>query len=64
MITINDLDHITIEGIDLSDYPELCDAFIASARWRDTGKELTEQELRQIDIAELHDLALLDALSL
>ena len=36
---------IEVEDIDLKDYPDFCDAFIASARWEDTGEDLTEAEL-------------------
>lgn len=34
-----------IDGIDSRDYPDFCDAFIASAYWADTEEELTEAEL-------------------
>ena len=39
-------DSITIEGIDTSDYPDFCDAYISSAEWED-GTELTEEELEE-----------------
>jgi hypothetical protein len=43
-----DFDNVTdieIDGIDTSDYPDFCDAFILSAVWKDTGIELNEDEL-------------------
>ena len=40
---LNRLDDIEIEGIDYKDYPDFCDAFIASATL--DGEELTEDEL-------------------
>ncbi len=55
-IRIKELTDIEIEGIDLWDYPDLVDAFIASAAWRDTGIELTEDELEQIDPDEAYEL--------
>ena len=39
------LDDIEIEGVDPSDYPDFCDAFISSATWKDTGEDLTDDEL-------------------
>ncbi len=61
--SIKAIKDITIEGIDLADYPDLCDAFIASARWRSSGRELTEDELRQIDPAESQDAIIREILS-
>ena len=34
-----------IEGIDTRDYPDFVDAHITAAYWKDTGEELTEEEL-------------------
>lgn len=39
---------VEVDDIDTKDAPDFCDAFIASARWEDTGEELS--------IAELEDL--------
>lgn len=36
------LENIEIEGIDIKDYPDFCDAFIAYAEYN--GEELTENE--------------------
>lgn len=60
-ISVNDLRNITIDGIDIRDYPDLCDAFIESACWKSTGDILTEDELDRIDPEEVSELALLEA---
>ena len=39
---------VEIDGLDPKDCPDFCDAYIASATWKDTGKELTEQELEDL----------------
>ena len=39
---------IEISGIDTKDHPDYVDAYISSANWKETGKELTEEELDQI----------------
>jgi len=38
------IEDIEIEGVDTKDYPDFVDAFVSSARWKDTGKNLTEDE--------------------
>ena len=38
-----------IDGIDTQDYPDFCDAYIAGARYTDTGAELTDSELEQLE---------------
>jgi len=40
---------IEVSGIDHDDCPDYCDAFIESARWADSGKELTEEELEEVN---------------
>lgn len=60
IISISELENIRIDGIDPGDYPDLCDAYIASARWNATGEELTEEELTRIDPGEVNQLALLE----
>jgi len=37
------LTNVEVEGIDMSDYPKFCDAFIASATYK--GRQLTDAEL-------------------
>ena len=40
---------VEVEDVDPKDYPDFCDAFIASARWGDTGEDLTEAELNALN---------------
>lgn len=56
-----DIDHgsIEIEGIDMNDYPDFVDAYIAAANF-DDGTPLTDEELNQLNdemADEIHDLA-------
>ena len=39
-----DVSTIEIDGIDMNDYPDFCDAYMASAQYQD-GTELTDDEL-------------------
>lgn len=36
---------LRIEGIDMRDYPDFCDAFISEAFYADTGEPLTDDDL-------------------
>jgi len=40
---------VEVEGIDMSDYPKLCDAHISRAMWGDTGEELTDTEIEELN---------------
>lgn len=40
---------IEIDGIDTTDYPDFCDAFICSAIWKDTDQYLTDAELEVLN---------------
>lgn len=40
---------VEVEDIDTKDAPDFCDAFIASARWEDTGELLSEPELEDLN---------------
>ena len=40
------LENIEIDGIDMSDYPDFCDAFLLAASYK--GRELTEEELEYV----------------
>ena len=56
-----DIDHgsIEIEGIDMNDYPDFVDAYIAAANFED-GTPLTDEEIDQLNdemADEIHDLA-------
>lgn len=44
---------IIVEGKDWTDYPDFCDAYIASAIWADTGECLTDDEIDLLN--EVHD---------
>lgn len=57
-INVSELEDIELDGVDISDYPDLCDAFVSFARWKDTGVELTDEELERIDGGEVSEMAL------
>ena len=38
-----------VDDIDTKDAPDFSDAFIASARWEDTGELLSEPELEELN---------------
>ena len=40
---------IEVDDIDMSDYPDFCDAFASDAKWEDTGKPLTDDELEEFN---------------
>ena len=40
------LDDIEIDGINMGDYPDFCDAFLVGASYK--GRELTEDELEYV----------------
>lgn len=37
------IEDVEVDGIDTSDYPDFCDAYIASATYK--GREMTDEEL-------------------
>lgn len=41
------IDNIQVEGIDTKDYPDFCDAYIASADY--DGVPMTEEQLANLD---------------
>jgi hypothetical protein len=43
------------EGVEGSDYPDFCDAYIIEAYWED-GSELTEAEIEAIDDVTRYEL--------
>jgi hypothetical protein len=49
MIDFNNIEDIQIDGIDINDYPDFVDAFLGDAIWKDSGKELTDEELEDIN---------------
>ena len=36
---------LAVDGVDLKDHPDYCDAYFCSATWADTGATLTDDEL-------------------
>jgi hypothetical protein len=48
MINIADIEDIEIDNVYGDDYPHFTDAFVCSARWRDTSIELTDNELEEL----------------
>ena len=42
-----EVENIELDGVDTKDYPDFTDAFVSSAQWVDTGKELSEAELEE-----------------
>ena len=45
-ISINQITNVVLDGIDMSDYPKFCDAYIVSADI--DGKPATEAEIESI----------------
>ncbi len=41
------IDDVELDGVDTRDYPDFCDAFIASATYK--GKEMTEKQLEKLN---------------
>ena len=39
---------VKVDGIDMKDYPDFVDAYIDSAKFVSSGKELTDVELEQL----------------
>ena len=40
---------VEVDGVDTRDAPDFCDAFICDARWADTGDQLTDAEIDQVN---------------
>jgi len=47
---LNYVDCIELDGVDTSDYPDFCDAFICYAEYK--GVEMTEEELNELNDVE------------
>lgn len=56
-IDFKQVSNYNIEGVDTMDYPDFCDAFIASCDYK--GREATEEELEAINdqCDFIHELA-------
>ena len=39
---------IEVDGVDTGDYPDFCDAYFSHAVWQDTGEDLTEDQLIEL----------------
>lgn len=62
MFNINEIDNITMGGIDNNDYPDFCDAYIESCTYQ--GKDMTEKQLDDLNEHEtefVHRIALFNA---
>jgi hypothetical protein len=44
---INQLDDIQLDGVDIKDYPDFCDAYVESASFK--GVELTDEQLDELN---------------
>ena len=42
------VENIEVDGVDTSDYPDFCDAYFSHAVWKETGIELTDDELEKL----------------
>lgn len=40
---------VEVDDVDTRDYPDFCDAFISNARWADTGDQLTDAEIDEVN---------------
>lgn len=46
---LDQIDAVEVDGINMRDYPDFCDAYISYAEWKDTGEPLTEDDLDWIN---------------
>jgi hypothetical protein len=54
------IDSIEIEGIDMEDYPDFCDAYADSAKFED-GTPLNSKQLEALPDSVIYNLALNEA---
>ena len=47
---INQLDDIYLDGVDIKDYPDFCDAYVESASFK--GVELTDEQLEELNMSD------------
>ena len=50
-INIKNVTNIVLDGVDMTDYPDFCDAYVESAEKLD-GTPLTENELEELSMLE------------
>jgi len=44
-----EIEDIMLDGVDHNDAPDYCDAFICGATWSDSGEELNDKELDELN---------------
>jgi len=44
-----EIEDIMLDGVDHNDAPDYCDAFIYGATWSDSGEELNDKELDELN---------------
>lgn len=47
-VSLTNVENIEIDGIDRKDHPKYVDAYIASAKWKHSGKDLTPNECAEL----------------
>ena len=58
MLDYSKIDDVEIEGIDYSDSPDFCDAYISRAGYDDPKhgyRQLTDDELETLDVDWVHE---------
>lgn len=48
-----ELTDVRVAGVDPADHPDYCDAYVESAVWADSGTELSDEELEQLNDSDL-----------
>lgn len=48
IFTIDLVEDLEVDGVDTKDYPDFCDAYFSHGVWKETGIELTEDELENL----------------
>lgn len=46
---VSNITNVEMEDVHTFDYPDFCDAFVASATWGDSGEPLTEEDLEELN---------------
>ena len=49
MIKFNEVTNIELGGVDMNDYPDFCDAHVSTAVWKNTGLDLSPDELETLN---------------
>ena len=47
-IYLEDVENLEVDGVDVKDAPEFCDAYFSSATFKKTGKELNDFQLEYL----------------